>query len=481
MINNLYKNLVVIGGNVSGLAAASQAKRVDPSLDVKVLESGNYISYGSCGIPYFISGLVEKIDDLFTYSPSFFEEKRNIKILLNHKVISVDPFKKEILFNNVSDNEYNNYKTSSPLNISGALKYDKLIICSGASPIVLNIPGINARNVFNFANISDAINLKSFIKKENPKTATVVGGGSVGLLIAEALNKIGIKVTIIETAKKIFKDYENEISDILADKIKSLQISILSDTHLNSIQENKTTGLAFLINATNIRNGISEKVEIETDLILLAAGIEANTDFISCSSMETGEKKAIKVNQKQQTSCTNIYAAGDCCLVKNILTNKYDYMPTANNAIKTGRIAGSNAAGNDENFPGSLGTKADKIFELEIARTGIGLENALDFRFDAFKITDSYQSHIKTVPGSGIITITAIADKTSKRLLGAQIIGKECAGKRIDILAAAISKEMTVNEIYMLDLSYAPGISTVLDPVNKICAKASSEIQKMKF
>src|SRR4030042_4609195 len=132
MINNLYKDLVVIGGNVSGLAAASQAKRVDPSLDVKVLESGGYISYGSCGMPYFISGLIEKIDDLFTYPPSFFEEKRNIKILLNHKVMSINPFKKEILFSS---------------KVLGALEYDKLIICSGASPIVLTIPGINAKNV----------------------------------------------------------------------------------------------------------------------------------------------------------------------------------------------------------------------------------------------------------------------------------------------------------------------------------------------
>jgi len=466
MINNLYKDLVVIGGNVSGLAAASQAKRVDPSLDIKVLESGDYISYGACGMPYFISGLIEKIDDLFTYPPSFFEEKRNIKILLNHKVMSINPSKKEILF--------------SP-KVSGALKYDKLIICSGASPIVLNVPGINAKNIFNFANISDAINLKNFIKAQNPKYATVIGGGSVGLLLAEALNKIGIKITIIETAKKIFKDYEDEIGSILVSKIKSSGISILTDTHINSVIENKTTGLAFLINATNTKSGTSEQIEIETDLILLAAGIEANTDFIESSSIEIGEKKAIKVNSKQQTSYTNIYAAGDCCLVKNLLTNKYEFIPTANNAIKTGRIAGSNAAGGDEVFAGSLGTKADKIFGLEIARTGIGLENALNFRFNAFKITDSYQSHIKAIPGSDAITITAIADKNSKRLLGAQMIGKECVGKRIDIFAAAISREMTVNEIYMLDLSYAPEISTVLDPVNKICAKASFEIPKMKF
>jgi NADPH-dependent 2,4-dienoyl-CoA reductase/sulfur reductase-like enzyme len=472
MINNLYKDIVVIGGNVSGLAAASQAKRVDPSLDIKVLESGGCISYGSCGMPYFISGLIEKIDDLFTYPPSFFEEKRNIRILLNHRVVSINPFKKEILFNN----KYNN-----PSTVSGILKYDKLIICSGASPIVLNIPGINSKNIFNFRNISDAINLKSFIKTQNPKYATVIGGGSVGLLLAEALNKIGVKVTIIESAKKIFKDYEDEISSILVDKIKYLQIPILTDTHINSIIENKITGFAFLINATNTKGGISEQIEIETDLILLAAGIEANTDFTRNSSIEIGGKKAIKVNLKQQTSYTNIYAAGDCCLVKNLLTNKYDFIPSANNAIKTGRIAGSNAAGEDENFAGSLGTKADKIFGLEIARTGIGLENAVDSGFNAFKITDSYQSHIKAIPGSDAITITAITDKNSKRLLGAQMIGKESTGKRIDIFAAAISQEMTVNELYMLDLSYAPEISTVLDPVNKICAKASSEIQKMKF
>lgn len=466
MINNIYKDLVVIGGNVSGLAAASQAKRVNPSLDIKVLESGDYISYGACGMPYFISGSIEKIEDLFAYPPSFFEEKRNIKILLNHKVVSINPFKKEIIFSS---------------KVTGTLKYDKLIICSGASPIVPDVPGINAKNIFNFRNITDAINLKNFIKEQNPKNAAVIGGGSAGLLIAEALNKIGIKVTVIEKTTKIFKDYEDEITSVLISKIKSSQVSILPNLRINSISENKNTGLAFLINAVNTKDGSNEQIEIETDLILLASGVEANTGFIENSSIETGEKKAIKVNPKQQTSYTNIYAAGDCCLVKNFLTNKYDFIPTANNAIKTGRIAGSNAAGGDENFAGSLGTKADKIFGLEIARTGIGLENALDLRFNAFKITDTYQSHIKAISGSEAITITVIADKNSKRLLGAQMIGKECAGKRIDIFAAAISKEMTVNEIYMLDLSYAPEISTVLDPVNKICAKASFEIQKMKF
>src|SRR4030042_5841190 len=237
MIKNLYKELVVIGGNVAGLAAASQARRFDPSLDIKVLESGEYISYGTCGLPYYITGLIEKTDDLFVYPPDFFEEKRNIKILLKHKVTSVNPLKKEILFDNQSDKSKK---------VPGIMKYDKLVICSGASPVILNIPGIRAKNIFDFRNVSDAINLRNFIRTQNPKNAVVMGGGSVGLLLAEAMNDIGIKVTIIEAGKKIFKDFEEEITSILTEKVKASSISLLTDTRIGSVAENNDTGFAFL-------------------------------------------------------------------------------------------------------------------------------------------------------------------------------------------------------------------------------------------
>lgn len=462
--NNIFNNLLVIGGNVAGLAAASQARRVNPDLNITVLESGKYISYGTCGLPYYISGEIQKIDDLFTYPVSFFEQKRKIKILTNHKVVGIDPSRKEVLvnINNSSQNKF--------------ISYDKLIICSGALPIHLNIPGINTENVFNFRKVEDAINLKKFIDLSHPSKAAIIGGGSIGLLVAEALNKLGLKVTIVEKANKIFKDYDEEISTILYKKAKLDGVEIFVDSSVTSINQDHM-GKANSV-SINTKNG-SEI--INTDLVVMSTGIVANTDFLSDTSIELGKNKAIKVSPKLQTSYTNIYAAGDCCTVKNIITGKDDHIPTANNAAKMGRIAGENTAGGDEAFSGSAGTKVDKVFGLEVGKVGINLKEATELGYNVFKLTDNYLSHVKALPNAKTITITIIVDINSRRLLGAQMIGKEGVGKRIDIFASALASEMKVDDIYMLDLSYAPPISTVWDPVNKICGKAVLELKRRKF
>jgi NADPH-dependent 2,4-dienoyl-CoA reductase/sulfur reductase-like enzyme len=330
--------------------------------------------------------------------------------------------------------------------------------------------------VFFFRNVENALNLKDFINENSPKKAVVVGGGSIGLLIAESLVKLGIKVSIIEKSGSIFSDYEHEISDILQKAISSEEI----DLKLNS--ELVSAGLddGGLINAVSINcSGVLES--FETDLIVLCTGIKANTDFCLQTSIEFGKNNAIKTNPKLQTSYSNIYASGDCICVKNIITGKYDYIPTANNAAKTGRIAGENITGGNETFPGSVGTKVDKIFGFEIARTGISLADAEELQFNAFKITEHYNSHAKALPGVELITITVIIDFNTQRILGVQMIGKEGVAKRIDIFAAAITAQMTIDQVYMLDLSYSPGTSTVWDPVNKICGKARLVLSKKRF
>lgn len=472
--NEIFKNLLIIGGNVAGLAAASQARRTNPGLNITVLEAGGYVSYGTCGLPYYLSGEISKFEDLFAYPVSFFEEERNIKILLNHKVVRIDPSQKEVLvnINNSSQNK--------------AFSYDKLIICSGGSPISLPIPGISAPNVFGFRTVEDVLKLKSFISQTNPEKATIIGGGSIGFLVAEALVKLGIKATIVEKERQIFKDYEEEISTILHKKARLEGVEIFTGSSVNSINQDyggkaisctiKTADRGGIIN-TNIKTDITTDI-VNADFIIIATGILANTGFLSGTSIDLGINRAIKVSPKLQTSYVNIYAAGDCCTVKNLVTGKDDYIPTANNAAKMGRIAGENAAGGDEIFPGSVGTKIDRVFGLEIAKTGITLNQANELGFNAFKISDSYPSHVKALPGAESITITIIVDSTSTKLLGAQMIGREGIAKRIDIFATALTREMTVGEIYMLDLSYAPSVSTVWDPVNKICGKAVLKLKR---
>jgi NADPH-dependent 2,4-dienoyl-CoA reductase/sulfur reductase-like enzyme len=461
---NEKQKILIIGGNVSGLAAASQARRNAPNADITVLESGNYISYGTCGLPYYISGIIDDINKLFVYTPEFFEKERKINIKLNHKVIEINPLKKEIIVEVQTNKEHLIFN------------YDKLIICSGAISFDLGFEVSKLKNVFFFRNVEDTLALKDFINNYNPKKAVIIGGGSIGLLMAEALFKIGIKVTVIEKAKKIFNEYEDEISTILYKKLVLEGIELILEAELTSSSSNDS-GLVKTI--TYMKD--SSLNTLETDLVILSAGIKANTDFCKGTSIELGKNGAIKVSPKLQTSYSNIFAAGDCACVKNLVTGKYDFIPTANNAAKTGRIAGDNATGGDVVFAGSVGTKVDQIFGLEIAKTGIAFKEAQELQFDVLKITESYSSHAKAMPGAQVITVTLIFDKKTRKILGAQMIGKEGVAKRIDVFATAITNQMSIDDVYMLDLSYSPGTSTVWDPVNKICGQAILNLSKIKF
>ncbi|MDD5659981.1 MAG: FAD-dependent oxidoreductase [Actinomycetota bacterium] len=462
--NSEKEKIIVIGGNVSGLAAASQARRNASNAHITVLESGEYISYGTCALPYFISGIVNDFNKMFAYSIDFFEKERRIQILLENKVVGLNPQKRQIFTQTVGSNE---------LKMIG---YDKLVICSGSIPIDLQVSGLKAENSFYLRNIKNALDIKNYINNNNPKTATVIGGGSIGILAAEALSKIGIKVTVIEKDQNIFNDFENEISSILYKMVVLEGIEILNNSSLLCVSKNDNN----VIKSISIKN--KEKTEnVVTDLVMLCTGINANTDFVKGTSIELGKNKAIKTTQKLQTAYSNIFAAGDCCCVKNIVTGKYDFIPTANNAAKTGRIAGENITGGNYVFPGSVGTKSDKVFGLEIAKTGISLKDAMDMQFNAVKITGSYDSHAKAIPGIDAITVTLIVDFRSRKILGAQMIGKEGVAKRIDTFATAITANMTIDDVYMLDLSYSPGTSTVWDPVNKICGKAILELSKIRF
>jgi NADPH-dependent 2,4-dienoyl-CoA reductase/sulfur reductase-like enzyme len=222
-------------------------------------------------------------------------------------------------------------------------------------------------------------------------------------------------------------------------------------------------------------------IDLKTDLVVLAAGIRANTAFLKGTSIELGPYGAIKTSPKLQTTYSNIYAAGDCCCIKNIVTGRIDYIPTANNAAKMGRIAGENILGGNMVFNGSAGTKVDLLFGLEIARTGIGLKKAEELGYNAFKVSGSYPSHAKALPGSTTITVSLVIDYPTRRLLGAQMIGDECIAKRIDIFATALTAEMMVDDVYMVDLSYSPTTSTVWDAVNKVCGKAVLELENKRY
>jgi NADPH-dependent 2,4-dienoyl-CoA reductase/sulfur reductase-like enzyme len=501
MLSTLYKKILVIGGNASGLAAASQARRENPDAQITVLESGIYISYGACGLPYLLSGQIKDINSIFTYPASFFEEKRNIRILTGHKVTAIDLFAKKVTVQLQANQQVSSAFINRSALAAGAgkanyetilLDYDRLIICSGAKPVFLDVPGVNAPNVFYFRDINDTLSLQNFIDEKKPANACIIGGGSSGLLIAEALAKTGIKTTIIECNHKILNDYEKDVTDFFLKNITGYEnktspditslsgIKIMTGVKAVSFNASHTTGSIYSVNVASCNDTASDKYEIDAGMAIISAGITANTGFLGSGRIDTGEKNAIKVSGMQQSSINSIYAAGDCCLVKNIITSSFEYMPTATNAIKSGRVAGANAAGGHEVFEGSVDTKTDRIFGTEIARTGLDSKKALEYRFNAVRITDTYPSYIRALPGSASIFCSLVIDKSTRKILGAQLVGSEGVSKRIDIFAAAISGGFTVDKTYMLDTSYSPWTSTAPDAVNRICGKAISILKSLK-
>jgi NADPH-dependent 2,4-dienoyl-CoA reductase/sulfur reductase-like enzyme len=299
--------------------------------------------------------------------------------------------------------------------------------------------------------------------------------------MAEAMACCGLKVTLVETKNRVFADYEEEITSVFEEKIKNSGIQVLTSYRVKSINHNQESGQVFSVSAAPVNSATGDTIEIDAQIVIVAVGVTPNTGFLESGAIEVNKNKAIKVNQKQQTSQTNIFSAGDCCLVKNLVTGSWDHIPSAGNAIKAGRVAGANAAGADEIFEGSVATRVDKIFGMEIARTGIGLAQALDYRFNAFKITENFSSHVKSLPGAENITVTLIADIGTRRILGAQMAGKDAVGKRMDVFAAAITNDMTVDKAYMLDLCYAPLVATAPDAITRMCGKAISVLKSKRF
>ncbi len=474
MLSDIYKDIYIIGGNAAGLAAANQVKRVNPDLNVSVLESSRYISYGSCGLPYFIAGTVSNIEDLFSYPKSYFEEKRNIKILLNQKVMSINTSGKKITAR--IDEEGQDSETAKAVTHS----YDRLIICSGATPVKIDVPGMDAENVFYFHNVEDALRLDRFLSEKNPKNAVITGGGYIGLLLAEAFASRGITSTVIEKKEKAFDFYEDEITDILDERIKGSNINIITGSRLESLNLASSNNTAYSTSSVSGTAGDMERHEIDSDLVVIAAGVRPNTAFLEGSAIELGSDKAIKVSSRQQTSQPNIFAAGDCTLTQNIVTGLPEYIPTSVNAIKAGRVAGANAAGMNDTFRGSVGTRIEKVFGFEFARTGIGSKEATALNRNILKISGTYKSHVTSIPGATDIITVLIVDRNSRKILGAQMAGKEGVAKRIDTFAAAITGGMTVDDIYMLDLSYSPPVAIVPDVVNRICGKAVVNLDKLK-
>ncbi len=441
----MSQRLVIVGGDAAGMSAASKAKRVSPDAEVVVLEKGRFISYAACGIPYYIGGLVSDWQDLLILSPKAAREGRKIDVRLHHLVESFDPKTRIVRGKNLEDGS------------AFELSYDKLILATGARPVIPKIQGMDLPGVFTLRNIDDGLAIRKYIDENKPATAIVVGGGYIGLEMLEAFHRQGIKLTIIERLDRIMVTVDEEIAQLVEEEIRRHGIDILLRTTLVGIRKGRENLEVLLAGGPG---------KMQADMVLVSAGVQPNSELAKEAGARLGRSNAIRINEKMETTLPNVYAAGDCVEHKHIISGRNTYIPLAPAANKGGRVAGENAVGGEVDFPGVIGTSITKVFDLEVARTGLSYRDTSETIYSKVKqITIVEKTKARYFPGTDNLTIRLVVDKRSNKLLGAQIIGKEGAGKRIDVFAVAIQQNMKLEDIANLDLAYAPPFSPVYDPI----------------
>ncbi len=433
------QRLAVIGGVAAGASAASKAKRANPDLEVVMLERDAHISYGACGLPYFLAGVIPSAQDLIARSPDEFR-KHGIDVRTRQEVLEIDAPNKSL---RVADlHEAREY----------ALPYDYLVVATGAEAFRPPIAGLDLSGVLTLRTLADGLALHELLRNEPPKHVVIVGGGYIGLEMAEAFRTLDLPVTMVEMAAQLMVNLDPDMSDLVLAEVKRRGVRVL----LNE-------GLTRCEGADRVQKVITQHSEIPADLVLVAVGVRPNTRLAQQAGIQIGANQAIAVDEHMRTNIEGIYAAGDCVEAIHQVTGLKTYIPLGSTANKQGRTAGANVAGMACTFEGIVGTAVAKVFDLQVARTGLTEREAAaqGFAVHSQRITTQDRAHY--YPGGAQLDVKLIMDQASRRLLGAQLVGAEGAAKRIDVLATALYARMTVDDLTRLDYSYAPPYASVWD------------------
>ncbi|WP_270998938.1 FAD-dependent oxidoreductase [Listeria seeligeri] len=437
--------IVIIGSVAAGTSVAAKARRNTEEAEIVVYDQDKDISYSICGIPYYIGEEVDELDRLTPRNAEWFKKRYNVDIFTEHRVTSINPKTQTIEVENLQTGEKN------------VDTYDELVLATGAKPIVPEVfeaKELN-ENIFHVRNIQDARAIHSFIEKENPKKATIIGAGFIGLEMAEQLAHKGIEVTIIQRGNQVMKQMDPDMAFRVELELKKHQVNI---------QLNTTVTKVVNVERRIIKLETSQNQSLETELVILAAGVKPNTDLVQSIRIELGESGAIKVNKKMQTSVPHVYAVGDVAESFSVITGQSLYRPLGSTANKMGRIAGDVITGGALEHRGILGTGIVRVFDLTVAYTGISEKDAIEEGIDVailYNIKPDQADYL----GGKELTIKALADKSSGRIIGAQIIGQQGVDKRIDVIATAISFGAVAEDLFHLDLAYAPPFATTKDPI----------------
>jgi len=434
--------VIIIGGDAAGMSTAAKLKKVQPDSEIIVYEKGSYLSYAACGLPYFLTYEKIKKGDLIARSKSEFEAL-GIRPILLHEVLRVMPEIKKVLVKNLTSGE--EFEDT----------YDKLMIATGARPIVPPFPGVNLEGVFTLKTIEDGVRLRERLMQAKTEDITIIGGGAIAMEVADSLSATGKKIRIIEMADRILMPFDPEIAALAHQELVRLGVDIKTQERLESI-----------LGTARAEKVATDKGTYPTDVVIMAIGVKPATESFKESGIRLANNGAIIIDREMRTSIPDIYAAGDCAEVYNLVKEENSYIALGTTANKCGRIAGLNLAGKHIKYVGSLGSAALKVGDIELARTGLSENEASDLKLDYKTIVVETTDKPNFFPNAAPIWFKLIYENGTHRILGAQGAGQQGVVLRIDVFASAIANKMSTDELGMLDLCYAPPFSTVWDAIH---------------
>jgi len=440
--------VVVIGGVAAGPKAAAKIMRLDPQAELTLLEKGKFISYAGCGLPYYVSGLVKEQKDLMSTpigvvrDAAFFQKVKNVKVLVETEALEIDRARKRVRVHRNGENG------------DAWLDYDKLLVATGARPVIPPVPQVNLENIFTLHNLPDAEGIKALLAAVKPRDVVMVGGGLIGVEAVEALVQCGCRVTVVEMMPNILRMLDWEMARLVERHMESHGVKVLTNTKVTAFEGNGRVSAV-----------LTSQGRLPADLVILGIGVKPNVDLARSAGLEIGLTGGIKVDDRMRTSDPEIYAAGDCVESTDLVSGKPCYVPMGSTANKHGRVAAINICGGQDRFPGVLGSAVCRVFDFCVARTGLTEAAARQQGYEITTVLVPDADHPHYMPSARLLIIKLVVDSRTRKLLGAQAVGPGAGDKRMDVAAMAITAGMTVDQLSKVDLCYAPPYSPALDNV----------------
>jgi NADPH-dependent 2,4-dienoyl-CoA reductase/sulfur reductase-like enzyme len=454
---------VVVGGDAAGMSAASKAKRDDPALDVVVFEKGEWVSYGACGLPYYVKGEIQSLEELVSVTPQQFRERRDIDLRTGHEVVDIDPDERTVTA------RHGDEETRQP--------YDHLLIATGAEAVTPDVDGIDLEGVYTLGSMTDGKELREFVarsREESPLeqpdrgpachflescegAVAIVGGGYIGVEMAEALAANDFEIHLFQRGDQVLESFSDAASEAVAEHLREQNVALYLDSEVEGFEGTDT------VEAVRTAEG-----RTEVEMALLGTGVRPRTELAESAGIELGPTGAIATDEFRETNRSDVYAAGDCAEAEHVVTREPAYVPLALTANRHGRAIGQTVAGTPTEGGGVAGTAAVKAFEIEAARTGvIDHETAAEAGFDPVTETIEAKSRAGYYPEGGTVEVTLVADRDSGRVLGGSLVSEygEGAVHRSHALVGAVTEGVTVGELSNYDLAYAPPFNTTWDPI----------------